>query len=247
MIFRNPLIIRLARLGAWSIILPILVGLSACQNQKPKPPAEAPPEAEDSQQQIQPQPAIDPVLLHGLLDQAEAAVARGHLTYPIEDSAYEIYLRILGRQPDQQDALRGMEHIVEQYIAMAMQALERHRYASARSMLARARLIDPSHPSIEPTDRQIRLLSQAERKVMKLTQEQLNNPDEELTGALQAMATLPADNNCHFTISAKNDAQGRWIYQRLAAGSDSEQGTARIRAQIRIRLPAAVERLCFPA
>jgi hypothetical protein len=220
--------------------------MGACQNPQPERTGEPSSEVAATGEQAETPPAIDPVLLHELLDQADAAIARGQLTYPVENSAYASYSRILDQQPDQQDALRGMEHLVEQYIAMAMQNLERHRYASARSMLARARLIDPSHPSIEPTEEQIRLLSEAERKVLKLTQEQLNNPNHALTEALQRLAAHPAENDCRFTISAKNDAQGRWIYQHLSAAGEGRQDNPRIRAQIRIRLPAAVERLCFP-
>lgn len=216
--------------------------LSACQG--------TPPETDPAPEEFTPaapQPAtLDEATLRDLLDRAAAAMARDHLTYPVENSAYAIYAHILDLQPDQEDARRGLETIVEQYIELAMQALEHHRYASARSMLSRARIINPNHPSIEPTEHQIRLLSEAQREVLKLTQDQLTYPDRATTRALQSLAQLPANSRCRFTISAKNDAQGRWIYQRLAEGGDDQQTKSRIRAQIRIRLPASVERLCFP-
>lgn len=215
--------------------------LGACESASPTPdPAPEVPAA------AEPKRSIDPALLRDLLEQAEAAVARDHLTYPVENSAYAIYAYVLDLQPGQEDALRGMEGIVEQYIELAMRALQQHRYASARSMLARARIINPDHPSIEPTEHQIRLLSKALREVLTLSQDQLTYPDRATRAALQALAELPANSSCRFNISAKNDAQGRWIYQRLAEGSNNHQLDARIRAQIHIRLPAAVERLCFP-
>ena len=124
---------------------------------------------------------------------------------------------------------------------LAMRSLERGQFASARSMLARARIIIPDHPSIEPTDAQIRLLSQAQRKKLTLNQRELRNEDPHMQRELKNMAQIPADSSCRFTISAGSDAQGRWIYQRLSEAAP--QG--RIRAQIQVRLPAAVERLCF--
>ncbi len=240
MISRNPTIINLKRLLFWSIILPTCLVLTACESTQPQP---EPAPAQDASEPAAPE--IDPIVLRDLLEQADAALARDHLTYPVEGSAYAIYAYILDVQPGQEDAMRGLEHIVEQYIALAMGALEHHRYASARSMLSRARIINPTHPSIEPTEQQIRLLSQAQRDVLKLTQDQLTYPDKATLHSLQTLAQVPANSSCRFTISAKNDVQGRWIYQRLAQAEGGEPN-ARIRAQIRIRLPATVERLCFP-
>ena len=224
--------------AGWSTILPVILLLAACETTPA--PEELPPAPADL---VISAPAIDPVLLHELLDQAEVAIAREHFTYPEAGSAYTIYKRILQLQPDQKDALRGMENIVEHHIARSLRALERSQYAAARSMLARARIIDPKHPSIEPTDAQIRLLSKAQREKLTLSQQQLKQRDADTLQALQDLARAPSNSTCRFTISAGSDAQGRWIYQSLSEGSEQ----TRIRAQIHIRLPATVERLCFPA
>ena len=185
---------------------------------------------------------IDPVVLHNLLDTAEAAIDAGQLTYPADGSALTIYQQILAIEPGQQDAERGLEHLVELYIDLAMTALQRGRHATARSMLSRARLIRPNHPSIEPTAAQIRLLDKADRKILKLTQTDLQERTAQVQDNLAALAIPSEGQTCRYTISAKNDAQGRWIYQRLAEASAS----GRLRAQINLRLPAGVERLCFP-
>ena len=189
-----------------------------------------------------PAKTIDLAVLHNLLDTAEAAIDAGQLTYPADGSALAIYQQILAIEPGQQDAERGLEHLVELYIDLAMTALQRGRSATARSMLSRARLIRPNHPSIEPTAAQIRLLDKADRKTLQLTQADLQGRTKQMQDNLAALAILPAGQACRYTIWAKNDAQGRWIYQRLAAASAS----GRIRAQINLRLPAGVERLCFP-
>ena len=121
--------------------------------------------------------------------------------------------------------------------------MERGRYATARSMVARAKLILPGHPSIKPTEAQIRLLSQARRSELKLSQAEITSDSARISSQLTAFAATPADASCRYIISAKNDAQGRWIYQQLAEAAEGY----RLRAQIRIRLPAGVEKLCFPA
>ena len=77
---------------------------------------------------------------------------------------------------------------------------------------------------------------------IRLQQSDLDNPTPAATAELQALGELPDGYDCRFTIAAKNDAQGRWIYQTLASGSAG----GRLRAQIEIRLPAGVERVCFP-
>jgi hypothetical protein len=187
---------------------------------------------------------IDPDLLYNLLTQADAAIKKDHLTYPEQGSAYSLYLEILAIEPAQTDAIDGLEHIVEEYIALAMRALDRNQYAGARSMLARARIIMPDHPSIKPTDVQIRLLSQAQRTRLKLNQDELKNDTNKVSADLQTLLNTPPAEGCRFIISAKDDAQGRWIYQALAKGA-IEANEARVRAQIKIRLPAGVERLCF--
>ena len=185
-------------------------------------------------------PRIDAALLADLLYRAELALAREHIAYPADGSALALYQEILSIEAGQEDAERGLEQIVEKYINMAMEALSREQYASARSMLARARLILPDHPSIKPTEAQIRLLSEATKETLRLAQTSIEDP--QTVAALTALGNVPDGFNCRFTIAAKNDAQGRWIYKTLSRGAISE----RLRAQIKIRLPAGVERLCFP-
>ena len=78
-------------------------------------------------------------------------MVREHLTFPKRGSAYEIYTDILAKNPGSEAATRGLESIVEQYIQLSLSALDRRQFASARSMLARARLVlpeevQPGHP-----------------------------------------------------------------------------------------------------
>ena len=226
-----------------AILLPLLLGIvcaAGCQAPSvPAPPAEpvaqpAPPP---------PPPVIERQLLFKLLDSADAAIADDRLTFPAGHNALDFYHDILAIQPDQEDALRGLEQLVEIYVKLAQDALDYNRFATARSMLARADLIVPNHPSIEPTQAQIRLLEEAQRTALPLEQHVLNNPTRALKDQLTALGAHPEQTPCRFIIYARSDAQGRWIYQQLAAADVA----GRIRAEIKIRTPAKVERLCFPS
>ena len=223
-------------------------GKPATQPQPSTPTTAAPPSP----------PTISRSQLYALLDRADAAIAREHLTFPTEGSAYAIYQQILARQKDQEDALRGLEHIVEKYIELALGALSRQQFAAARSMLARAHLILPNHPSIEPTEQQIRLLQQAQRLSVTLDAPILKDKSK-LAKKLLAVADVSqvSELDCRFKIWAASDAQGRRIYKILTEqsasnnpklgeqGSEEDQIAPRLRAQMGIRYPAAVERTCF--
>ena len=215
-------------------ILFALSTLFGCQSVDKTPPdAETPP--------VETPPPIDEVTLYEWLDEAANALANNHLTYPEEGSALSIYQRILKREPGQEDAQRGLETIVEAFVQQSLHALDQRSFAHARSLLDRARLVLPEHPSIEPTAEQIRLISQAHRTSVKLSQQSIKTGSNHALNELRQLGRAPAGLECRFIISALNDRQGRWIYQHLSQGA----GSARLRTRVRLQLPAGVERLCF--
>ena len=218
------------------LTLHLALGLPGCQS-APPPPAEVQPEPEPKPEP----PPLDNRVLFPRLDAAEQAIADNHLTYPEEGSAYSIYLEILKTYPNQEDAIRGIERIVEAYVALSMRALERRQFAAARSMLARARLIEPGHPSIAPSAAQLRLIEEADRETLSFKQADVRSKAATLVAQLRNLAQTADGRTCRFIISARSDGQGRWIYQQLSEGLNRQ----RLRAQIKIRTPAGVERLCF--
>ena len=218
------------KLSILFILSSLIAGCASQPAEAPAPaPATVPPQTESIPRQE----------LFNLLDAADAAIEADHLTYPEEGSAVSIYRGILAREPSQADALHGLERIVERYVDLAMRALDRRQFASARSMLARARLILPDHPSIEPSAAQIRLIMSADRTVLKLDREALTRRAASVAEPLSHFAS-GATLTCRFVISARNDAEGRWIYQQLKGSY-----AGRLRAQVRRQSPPAVERLCF--
>jgi len=226
----KPSLTPARRLRLWTLGLSLL--LIGCASEPLPPTPEVVPE---------PPASIDPKRLADLLETAELAITKGELTYPPEVSALAQYQRILSIEAGQEDAIRGIESIVEIFVERSLVALSKRQFAEARSMLARARLIDPEHPSIVPTQAQIQLIAEAEREQLRLDQAALGGDQDMLREQLKALANTPEGLSCRFYIWAKNDNQGRWIYNALAAGADGQ----RLQAQVEIRLPASVERLCF--
>lgn len=176
-----------------------------------------------------------------LLDRAERAIANDHLTYPSTGSALALYDRVRILDPDNESARRGLERIVERYLELAIGAAEQRRFSDARAMLDRAYIVDPEHAGIAPTRAQIALLDDAERHVIALDGEQLRNRDPALQDTLRQAGATSRGQGCRAEITARNDSEGRWIYQQMSAGG----GQTRIQAHLNIGSPPRIEVLCF--
>jgi hypothetical protein len=175
-----------------------------------------------------------------LLDRADRAIAADHLTYPAAGSALDLYDQVRILDPDNEAARRGLERIVERYLELAMTALERRRFEQARAMMDRARLVDPDHPGIPPTQAQIELLDTADRQVIPLDPEALRNRDAQVADAVRQAGAASRTDGCRAEITARSDSEGRWIYQQMSAA-----GSPRIQAQLNIGSPPRIEVLCF--
>ena len=218
----------------------LLLGLVGCATTPPPAPEPEPTNLPE------PPPGYSDAEVATLLEQARRAMVREHLTFPKRGSAYEIYTDILAKNPGSEAATRGLESIVEQYIQLSLSALDRRQFASARSMLARARLVLPEHPSIEPTERQLRLIQEAHLRTVKLDE---SGSDPDIATALAQIASIPdgyQPAGCRYRIWASTDAQGRRIYRILTEQTHRRSNSShRLRAQMSLRRPAGVERLCF--
>ena len=193
----------------------------------PEPAAQVPPE---------PEPPFDEEALYALLDAAERALADDRLLTPESDSALFYYKQAVALAPDHELAQEGFERIVERYLALATRAIERERWASARSMLDRARLVDADHVGIGALRRQVELLSNARRVVLDLSQAEVRNRRLGTMAKLTAFGLLARDPAARVTIRAGSDADGRWMYEQL----NKVPGAPRIRGGIVIGIPPKV-------
>ncbi len=121
------------------------------------------------QQEERPSPAprenIDPDTqrqFDQLLVLAATALARDRLTSPIETSAYAYYQQAQRLLPDHPAVAEGLDAIVQRYLELAGELLDRRDFEQARVMLRRGELIQTDHPGLMAM---AQLLAEAERSV----------------------------------------------------------------------------------
>lgn len=185
--------------------------------------------------------AAELALIRDLIEDGDRAIARDHLSYPARNSALDLYERVLLIDPGNREARYGIERIVERYLDMALAAAEQGRFPAARGALDRARLVDPKHPGIGPTETQISLLDDADRRRFSLDGDALRDRQSAAVDVLRQAGLASRRDGCRAEIVARNDAEGRWMYQQMSEA----QGRDRIRAQLSIGGPPRVDVLCF--
>lgn len=164
-----------------------------------------------------------------LLHEAEIALEDNRLTTPVDDNAYLRYLRILSLDPDNEDADAGIVAIVEKYLSWALEQAEAGNLRLATRYLRNARSIDADHPGIESIGNRINELEIASRDTHALPEAPLDERSAEIVSELQRLARLATSRDALVVISARTDAEGRWIYQQM-----NEATPQRVRARLEL-------------
>ncbi|MGI1680209.1 MAG: hypothetical protein K6L75_15825 [Cellvibrionaceae bacterium] len=165
-----------------------------------------------------------------LLSAAEDALAANRLTTPVEDNAYDRYQAVLMMDVDNQRAQAGIQSIFSRYASLTRSAIRQGNYSKARSRLERARSVDSRHIDLkrlsnELTAAQKKRLPRPETKVaavekknneIVLNTARLSKRDEQLVSELQLLAVELKEKDESILIYARNDAEGRWIYKKMA-------------------------------
>ena len=232
--------VRTGVVGAAVLGGALAMSLAAGCVQPPAPPptpAEAPAPAPAA-------PVRDPLeddAVRAALAAAERALAEDRLLTPADDNAHLHFQRALALAPNLPEARLGMERVVERYLALAGSAMRRQRWAAGRTMLDRAAVVSPAHPSIAPMRRQLELLANAERLTMDLEPRAVRARSIALAGKLAAFGGNARRANARVTIRAGSDADGRWIHEQLRQAP----GTTPVRGSIEIGRPPRVTIVLF--
>ncbi|MBL6708197.1 MAG: hypothetical protein ISP99_02590 [Pseudomonadales bacterium] len=174
-----------------------------------------------------------------LIYDAEDAYANNRLSFLDDGSALTLYRQALRLDPENAQAQRGMEKIIEHYVALALKAANRFDTATARALLDQGRQIDPTHPSIAPAEQFIQTVDTSHREVVILRG--LN--DAKVRATINALVQR-VQKNCRFRIFAANDARARHLYQLLRASFLRNDLNRRPRASSNISTPERLERIC---
>ena len=198
-------------------------------------PAEAPVE------ESSPSPPVEAPDVDEILDRADAAFREERLLGG-SNHAHALYLKVLKIDPDNPDALYGIERITEEFIQRARDAIRRERWIVARLLLEQAAWADEDHPSLPSAQKQLRQLRDAERLHLDLAPGALRGRTQAAGGALANFGTHARKPNARVIIRAGSDAEGRWIYARL----NDAPGDRRIRGEIEIGYPPRVVIFLLP-
>ena len=213
----------------YGVVLLLVVWLLALASCTLVPPvSKSAKQGTTASQEVLPDPAR--IEVQRLLTEAEEAFSDGRLTTPVDDNAWYRYLRVLVLDPDNQSAREGISDIVEKYLAWAIQDIEAGYLRKARNYLTKVRAIDDTHPNIAAVENRLSQRESSSQQVIKLSRFGLDNHTKSLANELIRLGTQIQIQNARVVIVARNDAEGRWIYQQL---NKAENGP-RIRAQIQL-------------
>lgn len=179
-----------------------------------------------------------------LLDDAETALAADRLTTPLHDNAFDRFQAVLLLRPGNEQAKSGLQQVFVRYVGMIRSALARNQPGAARALIERARLVDHDHPMLAELSAEIsvvqkRLAAQTSTAADKdkeiiLDTADLDRRDDTVVEKLKSLAAQIKNSEETMLIVARNDAEGRWIYQRMSEGVPDY----RLRGDIRLgRVP----------
>ena len=192
-------------------------------------------------EQPAPPPAVERPDVNPILDLAEAAFADDRLLGGPDD-AHSLYLEVLEIEPDNPDALYGIERITEAFIQRARDAIRQERWTVAGLLLDQAARADGDHPSLPSARTQLRQLRDAERLQLDLSRDDVRGRREAAGDALAVLGVQARKPNARVIIRAGSDVEGRWIYARL----NDAPGDRRIRGEIMIGYPPRVVIFLLP-
>ncbi|WKD49423.1 N-acetylglucosaminyltransferase [Microbulbifer spongiae] len=224
------------RLHSLGICLLVAGVLGACSANKPiRPPATPPPE------KTGPSPEeIRQSNVTFFLKRAEQALRKGYLTQPAGASAYDYYLRAQQLDPGNRRARAGIQTLVVTYVEQAREALRQRGFGEVETLLKRAEMLAPGNSLVVELRRQ--LVRERERARFDLPEgesiglpvAELNARSEQLAGQLQRLARRIRSEQLRVIIVARDDAEGRWIYQQLREAVPGY----RVRGDIKVGSPA---------
>ena len=132
--------------------------------------------------------------IRGLLREAELALTRVRLTSPVEDNAYDRYLRVLDLEPEHPEALSGIEYIVVTYAQLVRRYLDANNLERARLLLNRAQRVKGALPSLVDLGRQL-------QGAEKGTRSPLTDTDRANVNIRQKSSSLKSEEGLHKEVT----------------------------------------------
>ncbi len=209
-----------------------LVGLCGCVA---LPPPSAKPVAPAPTQTLEGEAERKQKLIKKLLVQAEYALVQDQLTVPAEDNAVDRFRAVLLMDTDNAQAISGLQQVVVRYVELAREALAHSQPDLAATYAARASQIQSDNGLLQELDVDIarslaRAAATTSNSSYSLSVTALNQRDASAIPVLEQLALRVKDSGERLLITARDDAEGRWLYQQLRQAAEGY----RIRGDIRL-------------
>ena len=136
------------------------------------------------------------------------------LTTPKNNSAFLFYRKILLLNPNHQGAIEGISNLSEIYLSWAIRSIESLEFLKAKEYIKKAEFLDPDNFNIVSVRKMLTKRSQQKTILFSLNKK---NIVERATSQInfEAMANYLSGSDSYVIIESPNDADGRWIYQKI--------------------------------
>ena len=122
-------------------------------------------------------------IINDLLKGARSNIRDLKLTSPLGDNAFEKYRTVLNLEPENAEALNGLDRIVDEYIHLMDHALETGDVTNARNYLHKGVYVNPDHYGITDAERRLNAAVAArEREIREqalMEQEELRQQEQQ--------------------------------------------------------------------
>jgi hypothetical protein len=199
-----------------------------------------------------------------LLRQAERALSADRLLLPAGDNAYDRYQAVLKLQPNNAQAKTGLQVISMRYIDMGRTALRHSRVSDARVYAQRAKRVYGDNPLLRELEQALAEAEQHQRVAAlavdpspaahtkqgsapksaqasadneyALNPAALSKRGDEIQAVLAKVAQRVKVSDEVLLIVARNDEEGRWLYQAMKKAAEGH----RIRGDIKVGSPPKI-------
>ncbi|GJM14155.1 MAG: hypothetical protein DHS20C12_25580 [Pseudohongiella sp.] len=182
--------------------------------------------------------AMIPDILYAALQ----ALSEDRLLTPVDDNAHGRFKRVLAMDPQNELALEGLQDIVERYLQLAGESMNRGLFDEAETMLGRARFVDSNHPGIAASEEALRMEMDSDDLFFELDYPIYAARSEMAESELADIARQTREHEAFFLITAPNDELARWMVSvmRDAVTGYRLRGNIELssRLGIRLRMPS---------
>jgi len=134
----------------------------------------------------------------------------------------------LAISPQEQEAQKGMNSISERYQQFARKVAEQGLVLKAEAYLKKARMAAAQHENMATTEAFIELMRHSDIRTYRLATNELTSRAAAIKDKLYSIGRHAFELEAKVLIVARNDKEGRWMYQQMQAASQE----SRLRANL---------------